>query len=126
MTALAMATFRACAAAAAAAAPPRTAAIRSSSSSSSSSSKPNSTSRMGLHKIAMKHAAGTASMLATALIMAVMNDTAAVRRQLQDHREVLELLLANVAACASQLYYQSGGKTMVQIGSQASSSSSSS
>jgi hypothetical protein len=131
MTALAMATFRACAAAAAAAAaaavPPRTAAIRcSSSSSSSSSSKPNSTSRMGVHEIAMKQAAGTASMLAAALIMAVMNDSAAVRRQLQDHREVLELLLANVAACASQLYYQSGGKTVVQIGSQASSSSSSS
>jgi hypothetical protein len=81
---------------------------------------------MGLHEIAMKQAAGTASVLATALDMSVMADTAGARRQLLDHPEMLELLLMDVAVMASQLYYQAGDKTIVQIGGQASSSSSSS
>jgi hypothetical protein len=111
---LAMALFRASAAAAA------------SDPSSSSRVTSNSGSRldtMSLSELAMKQAAGTESVLATALNFAVMTDTAGVRQQLQQHPEMLELLLANVAAMASQLHYQLDGKTLVQIGSQTSSSS---
>jgi hypothetical protein len=108
MTGLVMAAFRACEAAA-----PCSAASSSSSS-------------MGLHELAMKQAADTASVLASAFNNAVMTDTVGTRRQLQDHREVLELMMANAAAVASQLYYQAGGQTIVQMGGQAGSSSSSS
>ncbi|KAF6253578.1 hypothetical protein COO60DRAFT_1643060 [Scenedesmus sp. NREL 46B-D3] len=65
-------------------------------------------------------------MLGTALNKRFMTDTAGVRQQLQEHSEMLELLLANVAAMASQLNYQMEGKTIVQMGSGTSSSSSSS
>lgn len=81
---------------------------------------------MSLHETAMKQAAGTGSVLASALGFSVMADPARVQQQLQQHPEMLQLLLTNVAAMASQMYYQMGGKTAVQTGSQTSSSSSSS
>uniref|UniRef100_A0A383WCQ2 Uncharacterized protein n=1 Tax=Tetradesmus obliquus TaxID=3088 RepID=A0A383WCQ2_TETOB len=117
MTQLAMATLRASATTA-----PSTLSSRNRFSRSSGSTLET----ISLHENAVKQAAGTGSVLATALGHGIMTDTAGVRQQLQQHAELLELLLAIVAAMASQRYYQKDGKTIVQTGSQTSSRSSSS